>query len=201
MSSFTGKTVVELESWLKNRGIDTSLYQRRAATKSIESLLAEVEEGESYLSLDDAGNPVRDVSVVNVSIQNSQNKFLIEAKQILPSGATRQRMLALSEKMMPNEPWREAVYRGIREELLNPLNLTDSDLITIYDTTYTFTEERKESQSYPGLQTRYRCHKVNATVKGLPQGDFETIEDRDDGSMVHYWQWRKENLIHAIHAQ
>lgn len=50
--------------------------------------------------------------------------------------------------------------------------------------------ETRESQSYPGLISTYVCHRVEASVEGLPQGDFTTVEAREDGVLQHVWEWR-----------
>ena len=50
--------------------------------------------------------------------------------------------------------------------------------------------EEKDSQSYPGLRSRYVCKRVAARVEGLPRGDFVTDERRGDGTLRHCWEWR-----------
>ena len=41
----------------------------------------------------------------------------MEDFQVRPNGAIRRRQLPLSEKLLPDEDWREGVARAIREEL------------------------------------------------------------------------------------
>lgn len=44
-------------------------------------------------------------------------QVLFEQEQILPDGRSRIRNVALSEKLVGDEPWQEAVSRAIQEEL------------------------------------------------------------------------------------
>lgn len=191
-SSDLGSTVTleELGTWLSTHGkIDTAEYGKGAA-KSLQLLLDEVKEGETILTLDPQNNvPVRLVAVVNVMLKNDNGQTLIEAFQGLPTGVVRERGLPLSEKMLPNENWKEAAVRAVMEEL-GPV-LKDNALIQVDEDSYELLEEEKQSQSYPGLFSRYSCHRVNVSVEGLPQGDFETEEERSDGRLKHYWKWRE----------
>lgn len=146
---FQGQSVAELETWLQSYGIDTALYGSGAA-KPLELLLEEVAEGETVLSAA-AGTAQRAVSVVNVRVRNTKDQILYEAFQVLPTGSKRERNLPLSEKMLPGEQWKEAAARGIREEL-GPVLPPEAE-INVEEDTYKRTDEKKESQSYPGLQT------------------------------------------------
>ena len=62
--------------------------------------------------------------------------------------------------------------------------------VEIDDATYRLETETKESQSYPGVSSQYTCHRVAATVEGLPSSDFMTTERRADGTLRHRWVWR-----------
>jgi hypothetical protein len=155
--NFQGKTVEELENWLQQHGVNTALYGV-GASKPLELLLEEVAVGETVLTATSTttssfSGAQRLVSVVNVRIRNSAGQTLYEATQILPTGIERPRNLPLSEKMLPSENWREAATRGIDEELGSILPKAD---VVIDESTYKKTEELKESQSYPGLQTNVR---------------------------------------------
>jgi len=158
-TQFQGTTVPELEAWLQQHGIDTSLYGV-GASKPLELLLEEVAVGETILAAKAAsvstsssspGGAQRTVSVINVRIRNSAGQALYEASQILPTGIGRPRNLPLSEKLLPSETWQEAATRGIDEELGSILKPEAEVLLD--ESTYMKTEEMKESQSYPGLQT------------------------------------------------
>ena len=162
-AEFQGTTVADLEKWLQHYGINTSLYGV-GASKSLELLLEEVTVGETILSAcppaslnsptSASGCAQRTVSVVTVRVRNSIGQTLYEATQILPTGIERPRNLPLSEKMLPSENWQEAATRGVYEEL-GTILLPESEVV-IDESTYVKTEEVKESQSYPGLQTNVR---------------------------------------------
>ncbi|KAG7673189.1 hypothetical protein KSW81_006403 [Nannochloris sp. 'desiccata'] len=178
-TQFQGTTVPELEAWLQQHGVNTSLYGV-GASKPLELLLEEVAVGETILSAlagtasssflsssssssSSPGSPQRTVSVVNVRIRNSTGQTLYEATQILPTGIGRPRNLPLSEKMLPSESWREAATRGIDEELGSIL--PPKAEVVLDESTYMKTEEMKESQSYPGLQTnRQGMHNVHGKL-------------------------------------
>ena len=149
---FQGTSVADLQAWLHSLGVNTSVYGV-GASKPLELLLEEVQEGETILS-SFLGSPRRTVSVVNVRIRNSKGQSLYEAGQILPTGTKRPRNLPLSEKMLPGEAWQAAAKRGVQEEL--GVILPRGAGVTLYEDTYERTEETKESQSYPGLQTEVR---------------------------------------------
>jgi hypothetical protein len=154
--SFQGTTEVELERWLGARGVDCSAWGKLPGSKPVALLLEEVAEGESLLT---TGSPnsttLRAVSVVNVRVLSGDGRFLVEAKQLLPSGAERLRNMVLSEKMLPGEDWKEAARRGILEEL-GPV-LPEHRDISLHESTYECVEERKISQSYPGLESMVRA--------------------------------------------
>jgi hypothetical protein len=149
-ASFQGGTVSELESWLSSHGVDTSQYGRGHA-KPLSLLLDEVADGETTLALV-GGAPLRHVSVVNVTVRGAGGRSLVEARQVLPSGAVRPREMPLSEKMLPGEAWRAAVARGVAEEL--GAVLPAGHVLTLEEETYREEVEEKESQSYPGLRSR-----------------------------------------------
>lgn len=152
MTQFVGTTVPDLEQWLQARDIDTALFGKDPSTKTLQALLNEVADGESILtSVGPNLPPSRRVSIVNVILRNSRGQQLIEAQQVLPSGAVRRRGLPLSEKMLPGEEWKDAMRRGVMEELGSIIAPEAS--LQIVESTYVKREERKESQSYPGLQT------------------------------------------------
>lgn len=187
VAAFSGKTLDDLSAWLNSVGIPTDSYGV-GASKPLDLLLNEVEEGESVLTVDDKGSPLRLVGVMNVIIKNNKQQTLYEARQVLPTGSTRTRNLPLAEKLLPNERWQDAAVRAVREEL-GPI-LGDAPRIDIKHETYKESIEYKESQSYPGLLSRYTCHRVEASVEGLPEEDFNTTEERSDGTLIHCWEWK-----------
>ncbi|PSC69518.1 hypothetical protein C2E20_7044 [Micractinium conductrix] len=108
------------------------------------------------------GRPQREVSVLNVLLQNSQGQILYEDEQVLPNGARRARGLPLSEKLLPGERWQDAVVRGVIEEL-GPVLPADPK-VEVDEGSMRETVETKESKSYPGLLSRYVCKRVSASV-------------------------------------
>lgn len=186
-TSFKGSTEDELRAYLTAHGVDTTAWGAQASSKSLKCLLNEILLGETYLHCVD-GEPLRRVSIISVNIKNKQGLSLYEAEQRLPNGATRRRNMPLAEKILPDESWWAASQRGIKEELGSVLN-AESRIEVLGDTLEVSTETRT-SGSYPGLKTEYRCHKVEARVTGLPEGNFETSETRRDGVLLSSWQWR-----------
>lgn len=128
------------------------------------------------------------VLLFSVNIKNTKGMSLYETQQRLPSGAVRRRNVLLSEKMLPDESWAAASRRGILEELGSVLPADPE--IDVLEDTYDMCTETRVSGSYPGLRTQYTCHKVEASVSGLPEGDFETSEERPDGVLLSSWSWR-----------
>lgn len=118
--AFRPATQGQLRDWLEGHGVPTAPYGQ-GPTKSLEHLLTEVLDGESTLGLDAGGQPQRRVSVVSVEIRDARGRMLIEARQVLPSGAQRARALPLSEKLLPGEAWEAAAVRGVHEELASVL--------------------------------------------------------------------------------
>mmetsp|Transcript_691 Transcript_691/g.2077 ORF Transcript_691/g.2077 Transcript_691/m.2077 type:complete len:310 (-) Transcript_691:201-1130(-) len=187
MDIFQGSTVGELENWLQQAGLDTSAYGTPPA-KSIAELLEEVELGESLLQIVE-GNLVRVVSVLNVFIKNKNGEVLMEEHQVRPCGTVRARGLPLSEKLKAGEDWHPAVHRAIHEELGSVL--PDNPKIEIMSHTYRMAVETRTSNSYPGLHSQYHCHRVYATVEGLPQTQrFVSTEPRPNGILQNHWIWQ-----------
>lgn len=187
--SFAGGSAQELREWLEAAGVGTGAWGQ-GASKSVDMLWEEVQEGESSLQREPGAAPLRVVQVLNVVIRNSQGQVLTEAEQVLPSGSRRARGLTLSEKLLLGEGWEAAVARAIREEL-GPV-LPPAPQIGIDRQSYRQEVEERESQSYPGLRSKYVCHRVSVLNLGqeLPQGSFTTSEQRSDGLLQHVWEWR-----------
>lgn len=184
--SFRGSSKPDLLAWLAQTGIDTSCYGT-GASKSVDLLWEEVQEGETVLTVCD-GRPLRFVSVVNVIISNNRGQTLVESQQVLPSGTVRPRNKPLSEKLLPGERWQDGVVRGVVEELGSVLPRKPE--VTLDENSYEEVVEEKESQSYPGLYSKYVCHRVQAKVVGLPEDNFTTQEERGDGQLTHVWEWQ-----------
>ncbi|PRW57309.1 hypothetical protein C2E21_4331 [Chlorella sorokiniana] len=185
--AFAGRGPAELAAWLASGGIEVACFGHGSA-KTLEQLWEEVEAGETQLFLEE-GRPLREVSVLNVLLTNGQGQTLYEEAQVLPNGSRRPRGLPLSEKLLPGEAWQEAVVRGVMEEL-GPV-LPANPQVEVDEASMQESVETKESQSYPGLLSKYVCKRVSARVlSGLPEGAFTTNEQRSDGLLQHCWVWR-----------
>ncbi len=177
-----------LEAWLRRRQIPVAEWGR-GSSKSVTALWAELLSGESQLEEDP---PRRIVSVVQVIIR--RNEFvLVEAGQELEGGRQRGRWQLPSEKMHPGEAPEQAALRGLQEELG-----TSAERVAIVSGSLESWQWERDSISYPGLRTCYRFHRVEATVAGLPQAPFSTLEAAPGpGELVqrHFWEWAPAGLI------
>jgi len=178
----------ELRAWLRERGIDTSLWGHGAA-KTIDDLLAEIRKGESIIH---NKSPLRRVTAVRVVVRREEY-ILIEASQGFNSGRRRSRERPPSEKMYPQEHYADAAMRCLREELG-----VAAHQVTLRHETYRRKIWEGDPASYPGLCTRYTFHVVDATVQGIPEHNFSTHEQAaGPGEPVdlHFWEWRKSGDI------
>lgn len=127
----------------------------------------------------------------------------------MSDGNVRKRGRPLSEKMKPNEDPESAAVRAVKEELGSVIGESEvCDVVTIDPNSYEMRVEERDSGSYPGLPCCYVLHSMNATVEGLPEGDFCTYEvdeyaDSDDKKVAHkavsvkkhYWKWVSADYI------
>lgn len=180
----------------------------KPGTKNVHNLWLELSQGET--SLADSEPPVRTVQVVLVRVIGKDGKILVESHQELSDGEVRERGRPLSEKMKPNEDPESAAVRGIKEELGSVIDAETEvcDIVTIDPNSYEMRVEERNSGSYPGLPGCYVLHTLNATVEGLPEGDFCTYEvdeygDCEDKKVAHqavsvkkhYWKWVSADSI------
>ncbi|VFQ65402.1 unnamed protein product [Cuscuta campestris] len=202
--SLTFPTPQSLSDWLNPRLPSDSFasWGVKPGTKNVINLWIEISEGESSLS--DSVPPIRTLEVVSVRVIRKDNKVLVESHQELSDGSVRNRGRPLSEKMKPCESVESAVLRAIKEELGQIVG-RDSDfkeIVRIRPNSYAKKVEERVSVSYPGLLARYVLHTIDATVEGLPEGDFWTEEveeyeglgDRGvaEGAITckkHVWKW------------
>ena len=107
----TSRDVASLRQWLDANGVDANAFGVNGA-KSLTDLAIEVERGETTLALDDVTNaPRRDVRVLRLLVTDETwpGQVLVEARQEWESGRVRYRNTPLSEKLLGNEDWRDAV--------------------------------------------------------------------------------------------
>jgi hypothetical protein len=132
------------------------------------------------------GELLRKVLVVGADIfylSPEGKKFrLKEEKQVFKDGRERRRDLgtAVSEKMKPGENPKEAMVRGIAEELEieGEINLTKID-----------TDEKLiTSPSYPGLQSQYVTHKFEVALNEQQFNPDGYKEEQSDKSTYFIWE-------------
>lgn len=174
------KDVHELKALMHAHEIDLSRWGHGDA-KSLDDLWREISSGEIYMQ----ANPFRRVltGVVSVIIRRG-DKVLVEHKQVLADGRTRQRDILPSEKMKNDESYVDAVTRCLREELhVCPEN------VEILKSSYQQKRELRQSTSYPGLLSEYIIHSVEVRVVGLPDTDF-WIAEHNPVEGQHHWVWK-----------
>lgn len=173
-----------LRQLLEENGIDSSLYGKGKA-KTLNSLLKEINEGESKLEF----NPLtRVITVLFLSLMRN-GKVLTEVDQYFHQtpereAFSRQRMSVLAEKMLENETPDAAVKRALNEEL--GVDYIPSDTI-IHRTI-----ETRISASYPGLPTKYITYQVVMDAPDeIPNEKFEFTEYFPNGNprLTTTWDW------------
>ncbi|KAF9667241.1 hypothetical protein SADUNF_Sadunf15G0002000 [Salix dunnii] len=194
-------TPQSLSDWLKPRLPSDSFasWGIKPGTKNIHNLWLEISQGETFLA--DSTPPIRTVNVVTVKIIN-KNQTLIESHQELSDGSVRNRCRPLSEKMKPNESFKDAIFRAINEELGSILKDVNEVSINIVNGSYKEKVEERNSMSYPGLPARYVLCSADVEVNGLPDGEFCTEEteeypDSEEKRIAekavsvkkHFWKW------------
>lgn len=189
MLAFKGNTVQQLQQWLEQHGVDTSCYGT-GLSKTVMDLLEESQKNESVLDVEE-GRALRIVRVLSLYIINPEGQILFEEEQILPDGRSRCRNVALSEKLVGEEHWRDAIGRAIQEELGTVL--PESYEVTINDQSHQVFNLVSTSMSFPNLPTKYIFHRVSANCTGLPDEPFTTYEERPFGRLVTKWVWRFES--------
>ncbi|CAN0922767.1 hypothetical protein LINGRAHAP2_LOCUS33219 [Linum grandiflorum] len=192
-----------LSEWLKPRLPSDSFasWGVKPGTKNVHNLWLEISEGET--SLADSTPPIRTLNVVTVRVIKD-NRVLVESHQELSDGTVRSRYRPLSEKMKPDESPESAVLRAVREEL----GSLGGGEVRIVPGSYREKVEERYSASYPGLPARYVLYSVDATVDGLPEGDFATEEgdeylDSEENKVAdkavkvrkHFWKWVSPDTV------
>ena len=155
-----------------------------AATKSIEDLLQEIQEGETVLLREASGRLIRQVSACDIDIfgmHTGQRFRLVEDRQVFKDGRERCRSMprSIAEKIKPGEDPTEAAARGVAEELsiTAPITATPTGIRS----------EEKFSASYPGLTSQYVFHEFVVELAPeafVPEGYVEHQEKKDT-----YFRW------------
>lgn len=177
-------TTADLTAWLEGHGVDTNAY-RDGQSKSVATLLSELQSGESVLVLENA-KVLRRLRVVTLLV-TCGDLTLVEERQVLADGREWTRGFqgdSLAEKMLRGERVMDAAARALREEL----GLADSDF-TLGKERRTDIEERS-SWVYPGIRSRFVLHRIVAEV--LPSG-FRAegyVEHQDEKDTFFAWKAR-----------
>jgi hypothetical protein len=211
--------VEELRDILENVGISTMdwgktmmVNGKTKKTKPLSKLYDEIEKGETKLAK--INNKIkRVVDTVSVKIyDNPQKLYLLyeisqhdERKENDPSPNVRGNN-DMREKMNEGENPRDAIKRGVAEELGEnySTNIRFFKGTPVMDIDKVDSME-EDSNSYPGLPARYRWYREEAYIPNLTsdtlypsQGkeqkkQFFTKELKDDGSFKRYikWEWKK----------
>ena len=174
-----------LQKQLADAGIDTSSWGTGQA-KTLAHLQKEIEGGETLLIAGETGELLRKVVVGGADIyyQSSDGKKyrLKEDRQVFKDGRERRRDLgqAVSEKMKPDENPKDAMIRGIQEEL---------GINGEIDLTETRTDvQQVTSPSYPGLESEYIRHKFQATLTDEQFRPEGYVEEQSDKSTYFVWE-------------
>ena len=182
----------EMIGFLTKHGIDAASWSVTPGAKSAHQLYTELVDRECMLRLIN-GRVMRCLSVAKVRVQRpGSDDYLVETYQKFTwkpkdPGRVRNNIL-LSEKISPGERPAEAAVRGVLEEL-KPYVVSEDDLSVLGLLHETL--ETTPSPSYPALMSRYTLHEVGIQVRGLPDAEFETVEVKEKGDLIHSWKWRQ----------
>ena len=174
-----------LQKQLVDAGIDTSSWGTGKA-KTLEHLQREIESGETILIIRETGKLLRRIVVVGADIyyQSPDGKKyrLKEDRQVFKDGRERRRDLgqAVSEKMKPDEDPKDAMIRGIQEEL----GISSEIALTETGTDV----QQATSPSYPGLESEYIRHKFQTTLTDEQFNPDGYVEEQSDKSTYFIWE-------------
>jgi hypothetical protein len=155
----------------------------KGKAKSFQQLLDEIKNGETEIVWMD-NQPIRLLRIVFLKV-SYQGKFLVEDRQEFPDGRVRYRGIeGISEKLFPQEEPDKAVYRALQEEL-------GFQLEELQDLPIKFLGQelsKKESPSYPGLESHYDIFKYEIYLSDNHYKP-EYIELFQDGQKT-YFSWK-----------
>jgi hypothetical protein len=163
----------------------------KGSAKTVRHLYNEILEKESVLSYID-GKLIRSIEFVSAQIfYDSPGGVLklVEEKQIFKDGRVRSRYLesSVSEKMKADEGPRNSIIRGIEEELKISIAMDQIEANGNID-------ETEESNSYPGLLTRYNGYKYKIELishQYRPEGYIEHQRDKSTYFKWEIYDWER----------
>ncbi len=183
-------TPEDLAEFLRSRGIDIGKWTGQQGTKTLDHFFREIHEGEAQLAeiiRDEAKSALRLIMVGGAHIYhcpaNGTALFLREKYvENLSTGdkKDRKRSYAVGEKAKPGESHRDAMIRGIREEL---------QIRTTFGIAEISRDVRTEiSASFPDLNTRYDERRFNVVLNAEQFNQDGYIETRDGKRIVFAWE-------------
>lgn len=178
-------TLEELLEKLVAARVPVETYGQGIA-KTVEHLLAEINEGEAKLSVDGEGNLQRllDVLAIDVycALSNGDIYVLKEDRQIFRDGRSKRRILdsSIGEKLEQGEEGLQAARRALQEELgiweVEALHQGGLE------------EKTRHSSAFPGLKTTYRMQRFVAII---PEQAFDSqgyVEQQTDKTNYYVWE-------------
>jgi hypothetical protein len=157
---------------------------RRPATRSVDDLAREIERGESEISF---GPPLRKLRIVRLQIERG-GLVLHELELHEDDGRSLIRNRPPAEKLLADEDPIVGALRGAIEELG-----VEPERVQVLEAIEQGVDRLDNNPGYPGLATEYEIHLARMTIDGLPDTDFETVENETGPGgrrVVHRWGWR-----------
>lgn len=170
---------------LEDAGIDTSKWGI-GQFKTLAHLQKEIEDGETTLESNENGEMLRKVELCSADVYSSTPdgiKYrLKESRQVFKDGRERQRNLkqAVNEKMKIGENYREAMIRGIKEELSIEGDINLKEIGT--------EQELVDSPSYPGLKSQFVWHMFDIELDDSQFNPSGYTEIQSDKSTFFIWE-------------
>lgn len=158
--------------------------------KTVSHLLSEINEGEATVTIDEANNIYREVSVLWADVlcvcSDGRVYILKEDRQEFKDGRVKRRNLdsSIGEKLKPSEAPNDAVSRALREEL------SVEEIDRVYDVGYN--ERTFIPDTFPGIESTYKMHKY---VTVIPEKEFKPegyVEYQNDKTNYYVWE-----LLHS----
>lgn len=189
----------QIASFLKEMGVPIEEWTGKNATKTLEDLVKEIENGETQLRVDENGEVLREVNVAVFRIEavdpSTGDRYVLnEAYQEFADGSVRQRAReggGISEKIMATETPQQATERGILEELQISEGYEISDTVEA-------TQDRFQSTSYPGLTATQNIFKTTVTFDSkhfeeTKNTGYKEVQLDREGNLIKttYFKWEK----------
>lgn len=178
------KNISDLVSKLKEYKIPYETWGKGYA-KTTNHLLDEILTHECTI-IDQQGYLIRYIEFVGINVfyeKNGTKYHLKEEKQIFRDGRERRRKMqsSVSEKMKFGEDSGSSAIRGVSEEL--GVNINPDQLGNKRDVGHD-----SNSQSYPGLKSKYKGHIFECTLRDDQYKREGYIERQKDKSTYFIWE-------------